>query len=525
MREQQDRLLQERTLQLAKRDSIQKMLEQQDRPFQEFKQQLAKRDSAQKMPEQRDRLFQELKQQLAKTPVEGLLPTPPPVEKIAEPLVVDELSRVAEVQFQAQPAKDVLSAQSPRIESIRQLTSQIQPAKDDPSPTAKQQIAIQIAKINYLNAKKTDGFVEALRSARLDLSGLPFTMGDACRIAGERRKEFAKAAKIVREDPWTFYRVRCVPENILSEGQRQTARAARMEEGRLSQEQRETVTAARIAALMQVLHPHRPDKHWEQFSYPSSDAYLDLIEYLTTIEQSDATQALARLAIFSTEQEVQQAALTALTVRPAHDYTEILVQGLNYPWPAVAISAAEAIAKLGRNDLIPQLDALLVGPDPRAPVMKEVNHKRVPVVRELVRLNHNSNCLLCHSPGDSLRDPLTAPIPVPGERLSSGNYIRRSSPPSPGLPDILVRADVTYLRQDFSVLLPVANAAPWPQVQRFDFLVRTRVLTEDEAKEYREKLTPGASDKSSPYRSAALAALSELTGRGANMGPDGPDPK
>jgi hypothetical protein len=202
-------------------------------------------------------------------------------------------------------------------------------------------------------------------------------------------------------------------------------------------------------------------------------------------------------------------------VRPERDYTEVLVQGLHYPWPAVAVRAANAIAKLRRKDLVPQLQALLAEPDPRAPVMKgiKINHKRVPVVRELVRVNHHRNCLLCHVPGNSDSDALTGPVPVPGEPLPSAYNIRRSSPPSSGLPDLLVRADVTYLRQDFSVLLPVANAETWPEMQRFDFLVRTRVLTEDEAKEYREKLTPHMSDESSPYRSAALAALRELTSR------------
>ena len=53
--------------------------------------------------------------------------------------------------------------------------------------------------------------------------------------------------------------------------------------------------------------------------------------------------------------------------------------------------------------------------------------------------------------------------------------------------------DVTYLRQDFSAMLPVAEAHPWPEMQRFDFPVRERNVTEDEAAAYREKLTPEGS--------------------------------
>jgi hypothetical protein len=80
-------------------------------------------------------------------------------------------------------------------------------------------------------------------------------------------------------------------------------------------------------------------------------------------------------------------------------------------------------------------------------------------------------------------------------------------------PDILVRADVTYLRQDFSQLQKVPDAKPWPEMQRFDFLVRTRVLTEADAKKYQAELAKVG--KNSPYRRAALNALRALTNRNA----------
>ena len=68
------------------------------------------------------------------------------------------------------------------------------------------------------------------------------------------------------------------------------------------------------------------------------------------------------------------------------------------------------------------------------------------------------------------------PSPLEGYRQSS--------------PDLMIRIDVTYLRQDFSALLPVADAHPWPDSQRFDFFVRERKLTDEEAAVYRGKLTP-----------------------------------
>jgi hypothetical protein len=470
-----------------------------------------------------------------KTLLKDLLPLPPKTRKIAGPVLGDDLTQIPEVQFQARPAKDVSNTE------------------------AMKQIAHQMAKINHLNDKKTDGFLEALRKERLDLNGLPFAMGDACRTKGERSKQFALAVATVRralprtlamtsapiltinrglvlgtptsgpaplsgvpaappttplpqppppvvapnppavehpvitdEDFWEKYQTFCAEEDrILSQ---------------LDRAKCDTVTVARIAALMQVLAPMSPTIH------------RGLVKYLSAVSHVEATKALARLAIFSAEAEVRQAALDALKVRRERDYTEVLVQGLHYPWPTVARRAAQAITKLERNDLVPQLVGLLEEPDPRAPVMQEVEKKKTPVVRELVRVNHHRNCLLCHAPGNTGKvspEAVTAAVPVPGEPLPSPADGYRSSSP-----DIIVRVDVTYLRQDFSVLQPVADANPWPEMQRFDFLVRTRALTEEEATVYREKLAPREGGQFSPYQRAALAALRELTGRDAEPTPE-----
>jgi hypothetical protein len=68
---------------------------------------------------------------------------------------------------------------------------------------------------------------------------------------------------------------------------------------------------------------------------------------------------------------------------------------------------------------------------------------------------------------------------------------------------------VTYLRQDFSLMLPVSDAQPWPEMQRFDFLTRARALTAKEAQAFREKLQPPEGSES-PYHRFARAALREL---------------
>src|SRR5205085_1803797 len=171
-----------------------------------------------------------------------------------------------------------------------------------------------------------------------------------------------------------------------------------------------------------------------------------LVGHLAKIDNADATRALAKLAVFAPEDSVRLPAVEALKNRNKNDYTAILLEGLDYPWPAVAERAADAI---------------------------------------------------------------TGGVPSPHDSIDSfsGGYGRS--------PDLLVRVDVTYLRQDFSEMQHVDNAAPWPAMQRFDFLVRTRTLSEADVRAYREAMAQRSADYVSPYHRAAAAALRSLTGRDA----------
>jgi hypothetical protein len=248
---------------------------------------------------------------------------------------------------------------------------------------------------------------------------------------------------------------------------------------------------------------------------------LGLVKYLAATSHVEATRALVRLALFSEEADARSAAIEALKTRRERDYTDLLLDGLKYPWPAVARRSGEAIVKLERTDLIPKLLDVLDRPDPRMPEAQQRAGKKVTVMRELVRVNHHRNCLLCHPPiddsidnvamekGDTL-DMLLAPVPLADQELprltpASGNYDEADV-------NIAVRIDATYLRQDFSVKLPVADAQPWPEMQRYDFLVRTRELSDEEAKAWQELQQPSRPGAISPYHSAALFALRELTG-------------
>jgi hypothetical protein len=451
-----------------------------------------------------------------KTPTKDLLPTPPKVKPVGGPLLSDDLAKVPEVEFQARPEKP--AADPKRLESA----------------------AHQLAKINHLNAKKTDAFMAALLESRDDLAGLPFAMGDDCRTSGERAKQFTIAVNTVRQALGGNQSLRVQFDGPFPGGQpggfpgtpnpggmggapilgpggpppgvggqsfwaTYATLCAQEDSGRpkTDKDAAEHATVARVAALSQMLAPE------------SAEMRAGLVKYLTGVPHVEATRALARLAIYSPEAEVRDLAITALKVRRDRDYTDVLVKGLRYPFPAVAKRAADAVARTGRTDLIPELVAVLDEADPRMPATREVGGKPVSVVRELVRVNHHRNCVMCHAPGNPETmsgNAITAEVAVPGQPMPSlfEGYSRPQSSP-----DLMVRIDVTYLRQDFSAMMPVEDAAPWPEMQRFDFLVRERKLTAEEATAYREKLTPKEAGVVTPYHRAALAALRDMTGKDA----------
>jgi hypothetical protein len=398
---------------------------------------------------------------------QALVPAMPAGQKTEKVDLPQELAQIPEIHFQ-KPLTKAMKTENAQLHT-----------------------AVTIDAVHFMNQKKTDAFIKALISKRSDLAGLSFAMGDSCRMKPETSQQFVAALdafhKAESEDA-----KKVVLMNIY---QGLTAEKA-------------VAPSASVAALMQVLGPE------------AGEPRVNLVKYLAGLPQIDATRALAKLAIFSPEPDVfaVTAAVEALKSRDPKDYNDILVAGLKYPWPAVAERSSQAIAKLARKDLVPQLIDMLENPDPRAPQMQEIDGKKVAVVRELVRVNHHHNCLLCHAPATGSRDKasqeeiaklegLTAQIPVPSESMVA--YYRPSSP------DILVRFDVTYLRQDFSLKLKVADAEPWPEMQRYDFLVRTREVTDKEVLVYKELLQPKRSEDLSPYRRAALSALRELTGQDA----------
>ncbi len=455
-----------------------------------------------------------------KTPLKDLLPVPPKTVPIRN-LIVADLTHVPEVQFQDPDAL--------------KFSGKSKQEREAASRKAMIEIARQLAKINFLNGQKTDRFMERLLASRPDLAGLPFTLGDACRLTSAERKAFQAELRQVRHllpveaaQPVT----KSSKPDPADEKTwlRQRAQGFWTEYGDQLKTEKGKESAAAVAVLMQVLGP-------EPYFHPGLAQCLAVIEK-NSPDKGRSVEALARLAIYGQNTETRLAAVEALKKCAPASATPLLLRGLRYPWPAVARNAADAIVRLKRTDLLPELVKLLDEPDPRAPTPQMVNGQQVPVVRELVRINHHRNCLLCHPPANTpelfgkVRATETPPkvedksvraesvgldklhitadigaVPIPGTPLPLDSYSQFRTP------DILVRADVTYLRQDFSLLQKVANAKPWPEMQRFDFLVRTRVLTRQQAAVYLAEFEGQEAD--SPYRQAALDALRHLTGQDA----------
>ena len=137
--------------------------------------------------------------------------------------------------------------------------------------------------------------------------------------------------------------------------------------------------------------------------------------------------------------------------------------------------------------------------DPRLPFVSPKD--QTVLVREVVRLNHLTNCMLSNAPSTSDTGTPRGRVPIPGQEIPQLYY---DDPKG-----IFVRADVTYLRQDFSVAHRVAGAGRWPEYQRFDFVLRTRRPTPEQAQQLEAAVK--ASPFESPPRRALQFALQQMT--------------
>jgi hypothetical protein len=229
---------------------------------------------------------------------------------------------------------------------------------------------------------------------------------------------------------------------------------------------------------------------------------LLLVRELRRIRSTTATTQLAGRALLDLSPAVRRAAVAGLEGRPGSPYVPVLLQGLRYPWPPVADHAAVALCTLKPQEAVAPLVDLLDLPSPSAPVLDAQTNEYS--VRELVRLNHLRSCLLCHAPSLDTKDGIVRGlVPTPGTALPSSNGGGYYEAPAGDF----IRADITYLHQDFSANLPEKDAEPWPHEQRFDFVTRRRALAPSEMADI------SASPATYPQRDAVLYALRGITGK------------
>ncbi len=156
----------------------------------------------------------------------------------------------------------------------------------------------------------------------------------------------------------------------------------------------------------------------------------------------------------------------------------------------------------------PPSGALPVGPPPTParPLPESLSQVAATYRREVVRVNHPRNCVMCHAPSLHESDLVRGAVPDPSQALpppTTPAYYRGGGQ--------FVSADITYLRQDFSVVQPVLNSGNWSSHQRYDYFVAVRKVDVPPA-------TAPAAD--SPYRKAVGFALKELSGRDPDRDPD-----
>jgi hypothetical protein len=337
-------------------------------------------------------------------------------------------------------------------------------------------------------------------TTRPDLAGLPMRMGEECKLDEKQAEMMTRLARGLR-----------VIIGVTREGCDDDAEAVAMvlrEDFKRFREAKEdqfpdfeTVRLFQqhyaIPTLMQML------------TGEGAPVRLVLVEQIEQIRGWTASQALARLAVYDLSPEVRAAALKALTARARDEYRGVLLDGLRYPWMPVVSNATEALVAVKDDKTIAVLEKLAEEPDPslpfRAPRPRATafpaGHPTAAaadqelgthVVREVVRINHLSNCMLCHAQWEG-SGSVRGVVPVPGEPLPPATQYYAKG-------DVFVRADTTYLRQDFSVAQPVKDHGAWPKMQRFDFVVRTRAATEEDL---RRKPNPA-------YRETILHALAAL---------------
>lgn len=363
--------------------------------------------------------------------------------------------------------------------------------------------------------KAEDRGVQEL-SRVVHLQGLPFRMGEDCHLGKEAAENMQEMSRKLRT---TLAASQASGATGVGRRRISTGPDTRLDADYIRKkindqdDKNEFVNKSAVPCMMQMLQPE------------NSPVRAVLADQLGKIYHQSSTEALAKLALYDLDDQVREKAVRLLADRPMDDYREYLISGFKYPWAPVADHAAEALVALQDERSIPILKEMLVNMyDPCEPY-PDRNGKSY-LKREVVAVNHLSNCMMCHAPSvNPTKDLVRGRIPDENKPLPALTQYYEDKTGN------FVKAEVTYLKQDFSVPQPV-NHPHWPRMQRFDYMVRTRTATMDEVRKsaYGTPATfpttstlPGAPASgavansnrpraSFPQRDALIYALKELGG-------------
>jgi HEAT repeat protein len=328
--------------------------------------------------------------------------------------------------------------------------------------------------------EKTPHSAPMLLAQHTPLRGLPFRMGDDCQLGKEPAETMQALARRMR--------------GVLAE-------STKINEDRLDQRLNPELIRSNVEIILRKMEENKESAIpclMQMLQPESTPVRQVLLDQLATIQHRKATDALVKLALFDLSDRVRVKAIKALAERQPDEYREQLLEGLRYPWPPVADHAAEALVALQDREAVPALERMLYAPDPTTPHYDAT--QKAYVVNDVVRINHLSNCMMCHAVSSSTTDLVRGRVPSPDKPLPPMTQYYEDNN------GIFVRADATYLKQDFSVYQPVANPGQWPTMQRYDYVVRRRPLTSAELQQVKDERP----STNYPQRQAVAFALKEL---------------
>jgi sugar lactone lactonase YvrE len=328
--------------------------------------------------------------------------------------------------------------------------------------------------------------------SRPDLAGLPLQMGDKCKLSPSLADHLQAGSVSLR----AHLKGAAMKRSVNDGDFRPDARSLNQALSGDGDRHNKWLKTEAIPALQQLL-------------MAENESIRDVLaEQLARIEGKKATQALAQRALFDLHPEVRKHALEALLKRPKDEYVSYVLDAFRHPWPMIADHAAEALVALQVSEAVPRLVRLLDEPNPSLAFRKPGTETWY--VKDMVKINHFRNCLMCHPASFDPQDKVRGPVPRTDRPLDAVSVYGMQA-------DVFVRADITYLRQDFSCPLPVAHHGPWPAVQRFDFVVRERLA---QPPEIQKAQAATSATSASEYQRAIFFALRELTGTDAGPSPE-----